>query len=201
MKYLLSVFTLLMSFAAISQPKTISAGTTAPGFSLPDVTGKNVSFETFPNAKGYILVFTCNTCPVAQAYEQRVIALNKKYASMGYPVIAINPNDPELAGGDSFQAMKERAKDRNYQFPYLFDKGQQTTNAYGARVTPHIFLVAKQNNTNTVVYTGAIDNDPENSNSTKANYLDDAIKAVEEGKTPAIASTKALGCSVKRKKT
>jgi peroxiredoxin len=145
-------------------------------------------------------VFTCNTCPVAKAYEQRVIELNSKYAASGYPVIAINPNDPDLASGDSFEAMVERAKDRNYKFPYLFDKGQQVTNSYGARATPHIFLVARQNNTNTVVYTGAIDNDPENNNSDRKNYLEEAIKAVSEGKTPATPSTRALGCSVKRKR-
>jgi peroxiredoxin len=201
MKYFFSILLSVICLGAASQITTIAPGAPAPSFSLPDVTGKTISFADFPEAKGFILAFTCNTCPVAQAYEQRIIDLNTKYAPLGYPVIAINPNDPELAKGDNFEAMKERAKNRNYSFPYLFDKGQATTNAYGARATPHIFLVEKKNNANTVVYTGAVDNDPENTNSSKVNYLDQAIQAISEGKAPATASTRALGCSVKRKKS
>ena len=201
MKYILSILVLVICLGANAQIKTIVPGTTAPSFSLPDVKGKTVSFLNFPDAKGFIVVFTCNTCPVAKAYEQRIIDLNTKYEPLGYPVIAINPNDPELAKGDNFEAMKARAKDKNYSFPYLFDEGQATTNAYGARATPHIFLVEKKNNATTVVYTGSIDNDPEDTNNNKVNYLDQAIQAISEGKAPVTASTKALGCSVKRKKT
>jgi peroxiredoxin len=201
MKYIFSMMLSLVCVAAISQISTLAPGTAAPTFSLPDVSGKTVSFADFPEAKGFILAFTCNTCPVAQAYEQRIMDLNTKYAPLGYPVIAINPNDPELSKGDNYEAMKERAKNRNYTFPYLFDKDQATTNAYGARATPHIFLVEKKNELNTVVYTGAIDNDPENTNSGKVNYLDLAIQAISEGKAPATASTKALGCTVRRKKS
>ena len=200
MKYFLLALLTVSCMVATSQINTITPGTPAPTISLPDVTGKTVSFADYPEAKGFIVAFTCNTCPVAQAYEQRIADLNKKYAPLGYPVIAINPNDPEVAKGDNFEAMKERAKNRNYSFPYLYDKGQVTTNAYGARVTPHIFLVEKKNNVHTVVYTGAIDNDPEQTNSSRTNYLDQAIQAISTGKTPATASTKALGCSVKRKR-
>jgi peroxiredoxin len=190
----------MISLVAASQT-TISPGATAPSFSLPDVSGKTVSFTSFPEAKGYIVVFTCNTCPVAKGYEQRIIDLNTKYAALGYPVIAINPNDPALSKGDDFEAMKDRAKNKDYSFPYLFDAGQATTNAYGARVTPHIFLVEKKNDSYTIKYTGSIDNDPENTNSGKLNYLEQAIQAISAGKDPATASTKAVGCSVRRKKT
>lgn len=201
MKYLFALLVSIISVGATSQVTTLAPGTAAPSFSLQDVTGKTVSFSDFPDAKGFILAFTCNTCPVAKAYEQRIIDLNKKYAPLGYPVIAINPNDPDIAKGDNFEAMKERAKDKSYSFPYLFDKGQVITNAYGAKATPHIFLVEKKTNSNTIAYTGSIDNDPENNNSNKVNYLDQAIQAISEGKAPATASTKALGCSVKRKKS
>ena len=192
----LTMFCLL----ANAQITTITPGTKAPAFDLPGVDGREISFASFPQAKGYIIVFTCNTCPVAQRYEQRIIDLNAKYAPLGYPVIAINPNDPELASGDSYDAMKERAKAKHYQFPYLFDKGQKITDAYGAKSTPHIFLVQKTNDNYIVVYTGAIDNDPEDDNASRTVYIDHAINDLSTGKTPDPSITRAIGCSVKRKK-
>ena len=201
MKFILLSALMVCGVIANAQINTITPGTPAPAFNLPGVNGKNISFSSFPEAKGYIVVFTCNTCPVSKAYEQRIMNLNAKYAKMGFPVIAINPNDPQVSSGDDFESMKERANSKSYQFPYLYDKGQVTTNAYGARTTPHIFLVEKKNNTNMVVYTGAIDNDPQNENSNKENYLENAIAAIAEGKSPALTSTKSIGCTVKRKKS
>ncbi len=200
MKNILLVASLLCSCLVNAQINTITPGTSAPAFSLPNVNGKNISFASFPEAKGYIVVFTCNTCPVSKAYEERIISLHKKYAPLGYPVIAINPNDPEVVAGDSFDAMKERAKSKEYPFPYLFDKGQAVTNAYGARVTPHVFLVQKKNDQPTVMYTGAIDNDPENG-ADKTAYLEQAIRELSSGTALTMTSTKAIGCSVKRKKS
>jgi thiol-disulfide isomerase/thioredoxin len=165
------------------------------------VTGETVSFTTFREARGYIIVFTCNTCPVAKAYEQRIIELNAKFAPIGYPVIAINTNDPQVSPGDSFEAMVDRAKTKKYMFPYLFDEGQNITTKYGARNTPTIFLVKHSNEGNIIVYTGAIDNDPEENKSDRINYLEQALSAVQAGKDPAITSTKAIGCSVKRKRS
>ena len=107
------------SLVANAQINTITPGTKAPDFSLPSVDGKEISFASFPEAKGYIVVFTCNTCPVAKKYEERIINLHKKYAPLGYPVIAINPNDPDVVSGDSFDEMKARAKSKQYPFPYL----------------------------------------------------------------------------------
>ena len=120
MKNYLIAAMLLLNFAATAQINTIKPGETAPGFTLKNVDGKEVSFSSFANAKGYIVVFTCNTCPYAKRYEQRIIELNDKYAAMGYPVIAINPNDPELSEGDSFEDMKALASSKQYKFPYLF---------------------------------------------------------------------------------
>lgn len=200
MKLVFSFFLSMICLTAISQTTTITPGASAPSFALPGVDGKETSFASFPNAKGYIIVFTCNTCPYAQAYEQRIIDLNTKYAPLGYPVIAINPNDPEVAVGDSFDAMKQRAKDKTYKFPYLFDKGQTTTNAYGAKATPHLFLVEKKNGANTIVYTGSIDNDPENNKPDKLKYLETAIESITSGHGPDTAVTKAIGCTVRRKK-
>jgi peroxiredoxin len=201
MKTLITFGFLLWGMISMAQSGNLKPGTKAPDFNLKNVTGENVSFATFQQAKGYIVVFTCNTCPVAKAYEQRIIILNNKYAPMGYPVISINTNDPEVSPGDSFEAMIERSKEKKFKFPYLFDEGQMITTAYGARHTPTIFLVKRSNEGNIIIYTGAIDNDPDGDRSDKVNYVDQAISAVQEGKDPAIASTKAIGCSVKRKRS
>jgi len=200
MKHLALLLLTTICISTSAQINTITPGTNAPTFNLPAVDGKEVSFASFPQAKGYIVVFTCNTCPVSKAYEERIISLHKKYAPLGYPVIAINPNDPAVVSGDSFEAMKERAKSKNYPFPYLFDKDQVVTNAYGAKVTPHVFLVQHKTDQFMVVYTGAIDNDPDNGSDKNA-YLEKALKDLMEGNAPAMASTKAVGCSVKRKKS
>ena len=200
MKHLALLLLTAICVSASGQINTITPGTNAPTFNLPAVDGKEVSFASFPQAKGYIVVFTCNTCPVSKAYEERIIALHKKYAPLGYPVLAINPNDPAVVAGDSFEAMKQRAKSKNYPFPYLFDKDQEVTNAYGAKVTPHVFLVQHKNDQFMVVYTGAIDNDPDNGSDKNA-FLEQALKDLMEGNAPAMASTKAIGCSVKRKKS
>ena len=178
---------------------TLIAGQAAPDFKLTNVNEKEVSFADYPKAKGFIVVFTCNGCPYAKAYEQRIIALNAKYAPLGYPVIAINPNDPAASEGDSFDKMQELAKTKKYAFPYLFDKGQTVTNLYGARATPHLFLISKTDKGNMIEYTGAIDNDTEDSNPKKVKYVEQAITSLMNNEKPAVTMTKAIGCSVKRK--
>src|SRR5580700_5736758 len=197
MKTLVALSLFVWSTTGLAQSGNLKPGTSAPDFSLKNVTGETVSFTTFREARGYIIVFTCNTCPVAKAYEQRIIELNAKFAPIGYPVIAINTNDPQVSPGDSFEAMVDRAKTKKYMFPYLFDEGQNITTKYGARNTPTIFLVKHSNEGNIIVYTGAIDNDPEENKSDRINYLEQALSAVQAGKDPAITSTKAIGCSVK----
>lgn len=195
-------FTVLSCFifalTANAQFKTLEPGDTAPAFSLKNIDGKMVSPEDYPGAKGFIVVFTANTCPYAIAYEDRLIALGKKYNSKGYPVIAINPNSPLASSGDTFEKMKEKAKTKGFSFPYLFDEGQKITNKYGAKVTPHIFLLKKEGSHYKVVYTGALDNDTQNLNTKKTLYVEDAISALEAGEEIKIASTKAIGCTVKR---
>ena len=192
----LFLFNLLLSQA---QTETVKAGQIAPDFKLKNVDGKEVSFASFPKAKGYIVVFTCNTCPYAIAYEQRIIELDKKFKSQGYPVIAINPNDPEASKADTFDKMQELAKDKKYPFPYLFDAGQKITDAYGAKRTPHLFIVSKTAKGNVVEYVGAIDNDPEGTKTEKIKYAEDVIGALKNNQKPAITSTKEIGCTVKRK--
>ena len=127
-------------------------------FKLKSVDGKMVSLADNKNVKGYIVAFTCNTCPVAKAYEDRIIALNEQFASKGFPVVAIQPNDVQASPGDSYAAMQERSKAKKYPFPYLLDDTQATTKAFGATNTPHMFVVRKDGGKFRVAYIGAIDN-------------------------------------------
>jgi len=187
------------AFLSQAQNATLKAGDTAPDFKLKNVDGKEVSFNSFPKAKGYIVVFTCNTCPYAVGYEQRIIDLDNKFRPQGYPVIAINPNDPEASTADTFDKMQELAKNKKYPFPYLFDAGQKVTDQYGAKRTPHLFIVSKTPKGNVVEYVGAIDNDPEGNNAQKTKYAEDVIAALKSNQKPAITQTKEIGCTVKRK--
>lgn len=193
---LVLVFTAWLSQA---QTATLKAGDIAPDFKLKNVDNKEVSFASYPNAKGFIIVFTCNKCPYAVAYEQRIIDLDKKFRPQGYPVIAINPNDPEASKADAFNKMQDLAAAKKYPFPYLFDAGQVVTDQYGAKHTPHIFIVSKSSKGNIVEYVGAIDNDPEGTKTEKTKYAEDAIAALQNNKKPAITQTKEIGCTVKRK--
>ncbi|KUJ59368.1 redoxin [Flavobacteriaceae bacterium CRH] len=199
MKKYISLVLFLSAFIAQAQAPTLKAGQTAPDFKLKNVDNKEVSFASYPDAKGFIVVFTCNTCPYAKAYEQRIIDLDKKFKPQGYPVIAINPNDPEASKADTFDKMQELAKEKKYAFPYLFDKGQVVTDQYGAKHTPHLFLVSKTSKGNIVEYTGAIDNDPEGTKEEKTKYVEDVIASLKNNQKPTITETKEIGCTVKRK--
>jgi peroxiredoxin len=172
-------------------------GDKATDFKLKSVDGKMYSMADYKSAKGFIVVFTCNTCPFAVKYEDRVNQLAKKYKSKGYVLLAINSNDPEVQPDDTFELMKERAKDKGYAFPYLVDEGQKIYPQYGATKTPHVFLLDK----NLVVkYIGAIDDNADDASAVKEKYLENAIAALESGKEPSPALTKAIGCSIKAKK-
>ena len=106
----------------MSEHKGYKVGDVATGFKLKNVDNKLVSLSDYKDAKGFIVIFTCNHCPYAKAYEGRIMGLNHKYASKGYPVIAINPNDPKVEPQDSFEGMQQRAKEKGFTFPYLFDE-------------------------------------------------------------------------------
>ena len=146
-------------------------GDIAADFNLKNVDGKNVSLASYKNTKGYIVVFTCNTCPVSKIYQDRVEALNKMYAKQGYTVIAINTNDPVTSPGDSYVKMQERAKEKNFSYAYLEDPNHIYTKKYGALKTPHVFVLQKSTKGNEVAYIGAIDNDQEDINPTKTTFV------------------------------
>lgn len=174
-------------------------GDFASDFALPNVDGKTVSLADYASAKGFIVVFTCNTCPYAKLYEDRIMALDKKYASKGYPVIAINANDIAQKPDDSMEAMITRSKEKSYTFPYLRDDSQEIAMMYGATKTPHVYVLNKENGKYRVEYIGAIDDSPRESADVKEKYVEDAIDALMSGKKPAVTSVRAIGCTIKWK--
>lgn len=177
--------------------KGYKPGDIAADFKLKNVDGKTVSLADYSKAKGFIVVFTCNHCPYAVAYEDRIIALNKKYASKGYPVIAINPNNPATQPKDSYQAMQVRAKEKAFTFPYLFDDGQKIYPQYGATKTPHVFVINKEKGKNIVRYIGAIDNNYADANDVSEHYVEAAVDALLTGKEVKQTTTAAIGCGIK----
>lgn len=170
-------------------------GDTVEDFSLKSADGKQVSLADFKDAKGFIVLFTCNSCPYAKMYEQRMIDLDKKYSPKGWQVIAINPNDPDVQEDDSYEKMKEKG----YKFPYLIDEGQKVYPKWGAARTPHAFIVQKTANGNVLEYVGAIDDNARNANAVKVNYIDKTIASLEAGEEPNPRTTKAIGCTIKTK--
>ena len=172
-------------------------GDVVSDFELKNVDGKMISLSDYNEAKGFIITFTCNTCPFAIAYEDRIIALDKKYASKGYPVIAINPNNPLVQSGDSYQAMQQRAKEKGFTFPYLVDEGQKVYPKYGATKTPHMYILQKTKKGNVVKYIGAIDDNHQDASAVKTKYVENAVDALLKGEEIKQTETKAIGCSIK----
>ncbi|HLA56672.1 MAG TPA: thioredoxin family protein [Flavobacterium sp.] len=172
-------------------------GDIATDFSLKNIDGKVVSLKDYKDAKGFIVIFTCNHCPFAKAYEDRIIALDKKYSKAGYPVIAINPNNPALEKADSYELMKVRAKEKGFTFPYLFDDGQKIFPQYGATKTPHVYLLQKTAKGNEVKYIGAIDDNYEDAAAVKQKYVENAVDALLNNKEVPVKETKAIGCGIK----
>ncbi|KOS04754.1 redoxin [Flavobacterium akiainvivens] len=196
---LLALFVAVGALAAFTTATVAGykVGDTATDFSLKNVDGKKVALKDYKNAKGYIVVFTCNHCPYAQAYEDRIIALDKKYSKQGYQVVAINPNNPEKQKEDSFEKMQERAKAKKYAFPYLLDEGQKVYPQYGATKTPHVYVLQKTAKGNVVKYIGAIDDNHEDEKAVTQKYVENAVDALLKGKEVSVTETKAIGCSIK----
>lgn len=167
-------------------------------FKLPNVDGKMVSLADYPKAKGFVIVFTCNHCPYAKSYEERIIKLHQKYGT-DYPVIAINSNDATAYPEDSFEAMKKRAAQKKYPFVYLHDESQEVAHIFGASKTPDVYLVHKEQGKNVIKYVGAIDDNYQDESAVKKPYVEQAINALEKGQEIAVKETKAIGCSIKWK--
>ena len=198
MKTLLTA-ALALAFAFTAQAGGgYKVGDKARSFDLKNVDGKMVSLDKAAGAKGAIVVFTCNHCPFSKMYEDRIVALNAKYANKGYPVVAINPNDPKKSPEDDFATMQTRAKEKSFSFPYLVDESQEIAKAYGAARTPHVFVLTKQAAGDyTVSYIGAIDDNANEPASVSTKYVEAAVDNLLAGKKPAPDKTAAIGCTIK----
>lgn len=197
---LLVVVAVLFVNASDTVAEGYGVGDYAADFSLKATNGKMVSLSDYPNAKGFIVVFTCNTCPYAKLYEQRIIELDKKYASLGFPVIAINPNDVSKQPGDSMEEMQARVSEKGYSFPYLRDDSQEVTRAFGASKTPHVYVLNKESdNKLKVEFIGAIDDSPREASDVQQKYVEDAINALLKGEKPTVTTQRAIGCTIKWK--
>jgi peroxiredoxin len=183
---------------------TLAIGASAPDFSLPGVDGKTYTLSSFKDAGVLVIVFTCNHCPTAQAYEDRMIQLTKDYQGKGVSVLAIMPNDPTSISldelgytdmGDSFEEMKLRAAEKHFNFPYLYDgKTEETAKKYGPIATPHVYIFDKNRK---LRYSGRVD-DVEKPGKTPHNMdARNAIDALLAGKDVAVTTTKVFGCSIK----
>lgn len=180
----------------------VNVGDKAPAFNLKNIDGKMYSFENIKDAngnapKGYVVTFTCNTCPYAVMYEDRLIELHNTLSAKGYPVVAIQPNDPMVQEGDSFAKMQQRAKEKGFPFLYLMDEGQAIYPQYGASRTPEIYLVDANH---VVRYHGAIDDNAQDAEAVTVNYVEKAVEAIDNGQEPNPADVKAIGCTIKAKK-
>lgn len=201
-------FLLFSVHVALAHPpeehKTLEIGATAPDFKLPGVDGKTYSLASFKNANLLVLVFTCNHCPTAQAYEDRIIQLTKDYKGKGVAVVAVSPNDPKSVRldelgysdlSDSFEEMKLRSKQKGYNFPYLYDGATQAmSKAYGPVATPHVFIFDKERK---LRYQGRIDDMEKPTGTPKNLDTKNAIEALLSNKEVPVATTKVFGCSVK----
>ena len=183
----------------VTQSGGYQVGDAVASFRLKNTDGNMVSLNDLNNAKGVIIIFTSNHCPFARAYEDRIIALNNKFASQGYPVIAINPSDPGTHQDDTFEKMKERAASKSYGYPYLVDESQQVAKAFGAGRTPQVFILQKNGGKFTVRYMGMIDDNPQDPGGVTKFYADEAISNLLTGKPVVTTTTKPIGCAIKWK--
>jgi peroxiredoxin len=177
---------------------TYKIGDIVNDFDLQNIDGKSVSLASMKSA-GAILIFTCNHCPYAKAYESRIIAMDKKYKGLGYPVVAINPNLKGTNGEDGMEENKLNALQKGFTFPYLKDDNQAVTAAFGAKRTPSTFILKKENGKFVLKYAGAIDDNSQSEEAVTKNYIDLAIGELLIGKSVSVNTTKSIGCGIKFK--
>jgi glutathione peroxidase-family protein len=193
---------LLSVLGAWRQPEAAPGygiGDAVANFRLRNVDGTTVSLGDFAQRKGLIVVFTCNHCPFSRAYEDRLIALHQRYQPQGFPVVAINPNDPAAYEEDSFENMKLRAREKAYPFPYLLDESQDVARAFGATRTPHAFVLRRDGDRFTVQYIGALDDNSQDASGVTRRFVEDAVNNLLAGKPVSLNTTKSVGCAIKWK--
>jgi len=196
---LATVLALAVAGSEIARADTLAIGASIPKAStkMKNVDGKEVSLADVAGQKGTLVIFTCNACPFAKAWQDRIVDLGNSFASRGVGVIAVNSNDPAIVPEDGYDLMKERAEKAKMGFPYVVDAGSEVALAFGATRTPEAFLFDA---TGQLVYHGTIDDNAKEPGSVTKTYLKDALTAVVEGKAVPLAETKAIGCGIKFKK-
>ena len=179
------------------KPEELKIGSPAPAYNnLPGADGKKYSLSTFSDKKALVIVFSCNHCPYVQAYEDRMISVQRDYAARGVQLIAINSNEIEHYPEDNFDEMVKRAKTKGYNFPYLRDEDQSVANMYGATHTPEFFLFDDKRK---LRYRGKMDDNYQNPSAVKTNFLRDALDAILSGRDVPQPETYSIGCTIKWK--
>ncbi len=197
MKQLFFYLIVMIVFIAGAPVKNgYEVGDLASDFKLKNVDGRMVSLSDWKDAKGFIVIFDCNTCPYSKAYNDRIIGLNSKYAGKGYPVVAINSNDASDSPGDSFEKMVDYAKKKGYTFPYLIDETQTVARTFGATNTPHVFVLSRSGKDLKVAYIGTIDDNARKASAVSKKYVEEAVDALMNGKAVPTPKTKAIGCGI-----
>ncbi|MEL7146564.1 MAG: thioredoxin family protein [Bacteroidota bacterium] len=174
-----------------------SIGDEVTDFTLKNIDENTISLSDYKTSDGVIVIFTCNSCPYAKMYEDRIIKLHEKYEKQGYPVLAIMPNDVTIKPEDSLPEMKKRAEEKGYGFPYVIDETQEIARKFGATKTPHVFLLNNAEETMQVSYIGAIDDNARSAESVEVKYVENAIAELKAGKPVSKTSAVAVGCTIK----
>lgn len=165
-------------------------------FSLKNIDGKMVSLKNYKDAKGFIIVFTCNHCPFAKLYPERLNQLNLKYKALDVPLIAISSTDTIMYVDDTYPKMVKKAKREKFNFPYLFDGDQSVAKNFSAQKTPHAYVVWKENGKWVVKYDGAIDDNGNDPDKVSKHYVADAVDSLLMNKPVALSQTKSIGCQI-----
>jgi hypothetical protein len=183
------------AFRSSVDPLPIGASIPNPDIKMKDVTGMEVSFKDAMNTKGLLVMFSCNTCPVVQAYQSRTIEVCNYARSKDIGVILLNSNEGSRDDGDSFSDMKDYAGQQRYNWPYVVDQNSVMANAFGATRTPECFLF---NTESKLVYHGAIDDNQNGPDEVTRKHLRVAMDEMLQGKDVAVKKTRSVGCTIKR---
>ncbi|QJD78565.1 thioredoxin family protein [Spirosoma rhododendri] len=191
------LLTLLLFAGRIHAQSGYSLGDAITNFTVKGTDGRPVSLTDYGSQKGVILIFTSNHCPFSRTYEDRIQALNQRFAPLGYPVLAIMANDPAAYEEDSFANMQRRATEQNYSYSYTMDESQQVARRFGATRTPQAFVLKRAADQFVLEYMGAIDDNPQDPSGVQRQYVSDAVTSLLARRPVATPITKAVGCAIK----
>ncbi len=191
---------MITGIGVLAQPaKGYSLGDAVADFQLKNVDGRLISLGNYRDRKGLIVVFTSNHCPFSKAYEERLMALDRKFAGQGYPVLAVMANDPEAYREDSFENMKTRAQSADYPYPYAMDEAQSMARAFGATRLPEVYILKQNAGQFILEYKGAVDDNPQDAGSVQRRYVDEAVSNLLTDRPVQSPITKPIGCGIKWK--